>query len=96
MLWRVGAPAALLAAGAHWILAYAVAGAGFLLLHLPTAGWKRLPYHAPLTVLFTAAYLGGGVLSAVCCHVAHNVLLHSVSPVRKETAGTAIASRREW
>ncbi|WP_189061795.1 CPBP family glutamic-type intramembrane protease [Longimycelium tulufanense] len=76
LLWRYTAPLALMVGlGLPAWTAWVAATAGFLALHVPGFGWRRLPYIALTATLFTTAYLAAGLGGAVAAHAAHNLLL---------------------
>jgi Type II CAAX prenyl endopeptidase Rce1-like len=75
LLWRVLAPAAGQAVGWHPAVATAAALCGFLLLHVPGFGFRRLPYLAVAGLLFTGCALAGGLLAAAAAHAAHNLVI---------------------
>jgi Type II CAAX prenyl endopeptidase Rce1-like len=75
LLWRVLAPAAGQAVGWHPAVATAAALCGFLLLHVPGFGFRRLPYLAVVGLLFTGCALAGGLLAAAAAHAAHNLVI---------------------
>lgn len=75
LLWRVLAPAAGQAVGWHPVVAMTAALCGFLLLHVPKFGFRRLPYLAVAGLLFTGCALAGGLLAAAAAHVAHNMVI---------------------
>lgn len=81
LLWRVCAPAALGAVGASWWWAQLCAGAGFVLLHLPTVGRRGIGYQAVLTALLVAVYHYGGLPSVLACHVLHNIVVTGIRTV---------------
>jgi membrane protease YdiL (CAAX protease family) len=75
LLWRVLAPAAGQAVGWHPVVAMAAALCGFLLLHVPKFGFRRLPYLAGAGLLFTGCALVGGLLAAAAAHASHNLVI---------------------
>lgn len=75
LLWRVLAPGAGQAVGWRPAVALAAALCGFLLLHIPKFGFRRLPYLAVAGLLFTGCVLAGGLLAAAAAHVAHNLVI---------------------
>ncbi|MGH8921154.1 MAG: CPBP family glutamic-type intramembrane protease, partial [Actinomycetes bacterium] len=86
LLWRILAPAAWQAVGWHPVVATAAALCGFLLLHLPGFGFRRLPYLAVAGLLFTGCALAGGLLAAAAAHAAHNlVVIRGGSAARRHT-----------
>jgi hypothetical protein len=75
LLWRVLAPAAGQAVGWHPAVATAAALCGFLLLHVPKFGFRRLPYLTVAGLLFTGCALAGGLLAAATAHMSHNLVI---------------------
>ncbi|PXA78998.1 MULTISPECIES: CPBP family glutamic-type intramembrane protease [Auritidibacter] len=86
LLWRVAAVTALHALGIPWIAALILAGGGFLLLHIPLYGPKRLPYLAAFTVLVTLLLALLGPIACMSSHLAHNAYLALTGGQRKKTA----------
>ncbi len=89
LLWRVLAPAAGQAVGWHPAVADAAALVGFLLLHIPKFGFRRLPYLAVAGLLFTGCVLAGGLLAAAAAHVAHNLVIELSATAARRHADQA-------
>jgi membrane protease YdiL (CAAX protease family) len=92
LLWRVIAPAAGQAVGWHRAAATAAALCGFLLLHVPKFGFRRLPYLMVAGLLFTGCALAGGLLAAATAHMSHNLVIDlSATTARRHADQAPIA-----
>jgi Type II CAAX prenyl endopeptidase Rce1-like len=84
ILWRILAPAAGQAAGWPPTVAIAAALSGFLLLHIPNFGFRRLPYLATAGLLFTGCALAGGLLAAAAAHAVHNLVIELATTTARQ------------
>lgn len=75
VLWRLAGVSGMLLMDIPWIPALVIAGCGFLLLHIPLYGVKRLPYLAVFTVLITMLFALLGPLACTSAHLVHNSYL---------------------
>lgn len=82
LLWRAVAFGLLVQAGVAPLVAAAVAVAGFTLLHLPSTGWRRLPYLAVLAAVLALLAVTAGLAAAIVCHITHNVVVLTAATAR--------------
>lgn len=76
VIWRLAAISGLFALGATSEMAVVLTvSVGFLILHIPLYGVRRLPYLATFTVLLALLFIFLGPLACIAAHLVHNVYL---------------------
>lgn len=86
LLWRAVAFGLLVRFGVPAPVAGALAVLGFTLLHLPSTGWRRLPYLAVLATALTLLAAFAGLAAAIVCHAVHNIVVLTTASARSRTA----------